>query len=70
MGPNFIESGFELGKRKIEEAGIGEGDLAFTPVEGNHAVGRHEGVEKALDEVEARPRYSAPAPPTGRRSIC
>ena len=56
MGQDFIESGYALGKRMIEEHGIGEGDLVFTPVEapeGTYAVLRHQGVQKALDEVGA-----------------
>jgi simple sugar transport system substrate-binding protein len=56
MGQDFVEAGYALGKRMIEEAGIGEGDLVFTPVEapeGNYAVKRHEGVQKALVEVGA-----------------
>jgi simple sugar transport system substrate-binding protein len=56
MGQNFVDAGYALGKRMIEEAGIGEGDLVFTPVEapeGNYAVQRHAGVQKALDEVGA-----------------
>jgi simple sugar transport system substrate-binding protein len=56
MGQDFVESGYILGKRVIEEAGIGEGDLIFTPVEapeGTYAVLRHEGVAKAMAEVGA-----------------
>lgn len=56
MGQNFIDAGYALGKRMIEEHGIGEGDLVFTPVEapeGTYAVLRHEGVQKALSEVGA-----------------
>lgn len=56
MGQDFVESGYNLGKRMIAEAGIKEGDLVFTPVEapeGTYAVLRHEGVQKALDEVGA-----------------
>lgn len=57
MGQDFVESGYNLGKRMIAEAGIKEGDLVFTPVEapeGTYAVLRHEGVQKALDEVGAK----------------
>jgi simple sugar transport system substrate-binding protein len=56
MGQDFVASGYALGQRMIKEAGIGEGDLVFTPVEApesNYAVKRHEGVQKALDEVGA-----------------
>mgnify|MGYP003382106979 CR=1 FL=1 len=56
MGQDFVETGYILGKRMIAEAGIKEGDLVFTPVEapeGTYAVLRHQGVQKALDEVGA-----------------
>jgi simple sugar transport system substrate-binding protein len=56
MGQNFVDTGYLIGKRMIEEAGIGKGDLVFTPVEapeGTYAVLRHEGVQKALEEVGA-----------------
>ncbi|TPE51742.1 substrate-binding domain-containing protein [Amaricoccus solimangrovi] len=56
MGQDFVEAGYNLGKRMIEEHGIREGDLVFTPVEapeGSYAVKRHEGVQKALSEVGA-----------------
>ncbi|WAP66779.1 substrate-binding domain-containing protein [Jiella pelagia] len=56
MGQNFVEAGYTLGKRMIKDHDIGEGDLVFTPVEapeGNYAVKRHEGVQKALEEVGA-----------------
>lgn len=56
MGQNFVESGYVLGKRMIEEHGLKEGDLVFTPVEapeGTYAVLRHEGVAKALAEIGA-----------------
>lgn len=57
MGQDFVETGYILGKRMIAEAGIKEGDLVFTPVEapeGTYAVLRHQGVQKALDEVGAK----------------
>ncbi|WP_417280277.1 substrate-binding domain-containing protein [Celeribacter sp.] len=56
MGQNFVDAGYALGKRMIEEHGLSEGDLVFTPVEapeGTYAVLRHQGVQKALDEVGA-----------------
>jgi simple sugar transport system substrate-binding protein len=57
IGQNFVEAGEALGRRMIEEHGIGDGDLVFTPVEapeGTYAVLRHQGVQNALDEVGAR----------------
>lgn len=56
MGQNFVDTGYLIGKRMIEEAGITKGDLVFTPVEapeGTYAVLRHEGVKKAMDEIGA-----------------
>ena len=56
MGQNFVDAGYALGKRMIEEHDLKEGDLVFTPVEapeGTYAVLRHEGVAKALAEVGA-----------------
>ncbi len=57
VGQNFVETGYAIGKRMIEEHGIGEGDVVFTPVEfpeAAYAVLRHRGVQQALDEVGAR----------------
>lgn len=56
MGQNFVEAGKIIGRRMIEEHGIGEGDLVFTPVEapeGTYAVLRHQGVSEAMAEVGA-----------------
>ena len=56
MGQNFVDTGYLIGKRMIEEHGIGEGDLVFTPVEapeGTYAVLRHQGVNMAMEEVGA-----------------
>jgi len=56
MGQDFVDSGYNLGKRMIAEGGIKKGDLVFTPVEapeGTYAVLRHEGVKKAMDEIGA-----------------
>lgn len=63
MGPNFVESGYVLGKRIIEEHGIGEGDLVFMPVEAPQATYaglRQEGVERALAEVGATAEILGP----------
>jgi ABC-type sugar transport system substrate-binding protein len=56
MGQDFIESGYVLGKRVIEEAKLKKGDKVFTPVEAptaTYAVLRHQGVQKALEEIGA-----------------
>ncbi len=56
MGQDFEETGYVIAKRMIQDHGIGEGDLVFTPVEFPEAVyatGRYNGVKKALDEVGA-----------------
>lgn len=56
MGQDFIDAGYNLGKRMIAEAGLKKGDLVFTPVEApeaTYAVERHAGVQKALDEIGA-----------------
>lgn len=57
VGQNFVDAGYAIGRRMIEEHGIDKGDLVFTPVEypeAAYAVLRHRGVQKALDEVEAK----------------
>ena len=57
MGQSFVDAGINIGKRMIEDHGLGEGDLVFTPVEapeGNYAVMRHKGVAQALAEVGAK----------------
>ncbi|MEQ8965859.1 MAG: substrate-binding domain-containing protein [Azospirillaceae bacterium] len=56
IGQDFVETGYAIGQRMIEEHGIGEGDLVFTPVEfpeAVYAVYRHEGVAMAMEEVGA-----------------
>jgi len=56
MGQNMAATGYVVAKRVIEEHGIGEGDLVFTPVEWPEAIYAHlrsSGVQKALDEVGA-----------------
>jgi simple sugar transport system substrate-binding protein len=56
VGQNFIDAGYTIGKRMVEEHGIGAGDKVFTPVEypeAAYAVLRHAGVQKALEEVGA-----------------
>ena len=56
VGQNFVDAGYVIGQRMIEEHGIGDGDVVFTPVEypeAAYAVLRHEGVSKALSEVGA-----------------
>lgn len=57
MGQDFVDAGYMLGKRMIDEYGIKKGDLVFTPVEfpaATYAVLRHQGVQKAMDEVGAK----------------
>ena len=56
IGQNFEDTGYAIGQRMIAEHGIGEGDLVFTPVEfpeAVYAIGRHAGVNKAMEEVGA-----------------
>jgi len=57
MGQSFIDTGYLIGKRMIQDHGIKSGDLVLTPVEfpeATYAVQRYEGVKKALDEVGAK----------------
>jgi simple sugar transport system substrate-binding protein len=57
IGQDFIDAGYLIGKRLIQEGHIQKGDLVFTPVEFPDAVYatlRHAGVQKALDEVGAK----------------
>ena len=57
VGQNFVDAGYVIGKRMVEEHGIGEGDVVFTPVEypeAAYAVLRHKGVSRALEEVGAK----------------
>ena len=54
MGQNFVDTGYLIGKRMIEEHGLKAGDLVFAPVEAPEAVYatlRYEGLKKALDEA-------------------
>lgn len=56
IGQNFEDTGYAIGQRMIADHGIGEGDLVFTPVEfpeAVYAIGRHAGVQKAMEEVGA-----------------
>jgi simple sugar transport system substrate-binding protein len=56
MGQDFVDTGYLIGKRMIEEHGLKSGDHVFTPVEnpeGTYAVLRHAGVKKAMDEIGA-----------------
>lgn len=56
MGQNFVDTGYLIGKRMIQEHGLKQGDLVFTPVEApqaTYAVLRHAGVKKAMDEIGA-----------------
>lgn len=56
VGQDFEETGFLLGQRLVQEAGLESGDVVFTPVEFPsqvYAVQRHAGVQRALDEVGA-----------------
>jgi len=56
IGQDFPATGYLIGKRMIEAAHLKAGDLVFTPVEfpdAVYATKRHEGVQKALDEVGA-----------------
>ena len=55
-GPDFVETGYLIGKRVIKDHGIKSGDHVFTPVEApqaTYAVLRHAGVTKAMDEIGA-----------------
>jgi ABC-type sugar transport system substrate-binding protein len=57
IGQDFINAGYLIGKRLVQTVHLGKGDLVFTPVEfpdAIYATLRHEGVQKALDEVGAK----------------
>jgi simple sugar transport system substrate-binding protein len=57
IGQDFVDAGYLIGKRMVEAAHLKKGDLVFTPVEfpeAAYATLRHEGVQKALDEVGAK----------------
>lgn len=56
VGQNFVDAGYAIGKRMVEEHNLGSGDKVFTPVEypeAAYAVLRHRGVQRALEEVGA-----------------
>lgn len=56
VGQDFVEAGYKVTQRLIEEGDIGEGDHVVCPVEHPEAVyarKRYQGVKKALDEVGA-----------------
>ena len=56
IGQDFVTAGYLIGKRMVAAAHLKKGDLVFTPVEfpdAAYATLRHEGVQKALDEVGA-----------------
>jgi simple sugar transport system substrate-binding protein len=57
VGQDFVDAGYLIGKRMVKAAGLKKGDLVFTPVEfpdAAYAALRHQGVQKALDEVGAK----------------
>jgi simple sugar transport system substrate-binding protein len=57
IGQDFVDAGYLIGKRMVEAAHLKKGDLVFTPVEypdAAYATLRHQGVQKALDEVGAK----------------
>ena len=54
FGQDFVASGYIIGKRIVEEHGLGEGDFCVTPVEFpelSYAIDRYAGVKMALDEA-------------------
>ena len=56
IGQDFVDAGYLIGKRMVAAAHLKKGDLVFTPVEfpdAAYAALRHQGVQKALDEVGA-----------------
>jgi simple sugar transport system substrate-binding protein len=56
IGQDFVDAGYLIGKRMVKAAHLKKGDLVFTPVEfpdAAYAALRHQGVQKALDEVGA-----------------
>jgi simple sugar transport system substrate-binding protein len=53
MGQNFVETGYLIGRRMIDEHGLTEGDHVLASVEwceAVYAVQRHQGLKMALDE--------------------
>ncbi|WP_457584606.1 substrate-binding domain-containing protein [Ensifer canadensis] len=57
IGQDFVSAGYLIGKRMVEQYGIGKDDLVFTPVDSPDAVYaqlRQKGVDKAMQEVGAR----------------
>jgi ABC-type sugar transport system substrate-binding protein len=54
FGQDFVEAGYIIGKRMVEEHDLGAGDFCVTPVEfpeHMYANLRYEGVKRALDEA-------------------
>ncbi|MDE0202355.1 MAG: substrate-binding domain-containing protein [Rhodospirillaceae bacterium] len=54
FGQDFVESGHIIGRRMVEEHGLGEGDFCVAPVEFaelSYAIDRYAGVKMALDEA-------------------
>lgn len=54
MGQDFVETGYLIGRRMIEEHGLGEGDHVLASVEvpeAVYAVLRAEGFKRAMDEA-------------------
>ena len=57
IGQDFVATDYLIGKRMIEEHGLSEGDLVFTPVDSPDAVYaqlRQKGVDLAMQEVGAQ----------------
>ncbi len=56
MGQDFVQTGYLIAQRLINDNGIAKGDKLFCPVEAPEAVyatKRYEGVKKAMDEIGA-----------------
>jgi simple sugar transport system substrate-binding protein len=56
IGQDFVAAGYLIGKRMVQTARIGKGDLIFTPVDSPDAVYaqlRQKGVDQAMKEVGA-----------------
>ncbi len=57
IGQDFIATGYLIAQRMIKDYKLKSGDLVFTPVEfpdAIYATLRHQGVQKALDEIGAK----------------
>ena len=53
-GMDFVEAGYIIGKRLVDEHGLGEGDFCVAPVEWpelSYALDRYAGAKRALDEA-------------------